>query len=174
MNWQLFLEKREREFSSTQLLLPKDISEKIIQWGKEEIEDEEIYSKEGFGREDEIHTTVLFGLHDDTPTRVKQIVEGSGAIKITLGKVSLFKNDEYDVVKLDVESPTLKLLNKRLSRLPYTNTHKEYNPHVTIAYVLPGHGLKFEGRDDFEGTELTLTDFEFSSKSREKTKIKLK
>lgn len=174
INWKIFLERREQEFSSTQINLSKDISDKIISWGQDNISDEELYNKEGFGREDTIHVTVLFGLHIVTPILVRKIIKDFPAIRTTLGRISIFESEEYDVVKIDIHGNDLHLLNKKLSDLPHTKTHPRYYPHVTIAYVKKGCGKKFVGDKEFEYTKIILNDFVFSSKDRKYTHIKLK
>lgn len=87
------------------------------------------------------------------PPVLKKIIESTPAFKIELGKISMFENDKFDVVKLDVISPELHALNKRVSdALPHDDTHPTYNPHVTIAYVQKGKGQHLVGEDAF-GTE---------------------
>lgn len=60
------------DYSSIHVDVPKDISDDIIKWGRKEISDREIFvmpRDPGLGREDEIHVTVLYGLHTYRQTR---------------------------------------------------------------------------------------------------------
>jgi len=176
ITWQEFLEKKNTnyDFSSTQVNLPSNLSDKILSWGKNNIPDDVLYDRKGFGREDEIHATVLFGLHDMQPNAVEKILQDAKPIKLELGKISLFSSDEYDVVKINVKSPDLHRLNTKLkSSLEYTSTHPGYKPHVTIAYVKKGEGKKYDGNKTFDGDDATIDEVIFSSKNGTKTKIRL-
>lgn len=107
------------------------------------------------GKEDRFHVTVKYGLHTDDPEEVWEVVREwlesrqSVSVDAILGKVSVFSASEkhqYDVVKLEVESEDLRQLNRFLcDRLEHTDTHPVYNPHLTLAYVKPGMGKKYEG-----------------------------
>lgn len=171
--WQQFLlEKAEHEFSSTQVNLPGSIASKIRHWGHQFVSDSDVDPEEG--REDEVHVTVLFGLHDNEPDDVEAALEGEGPIKLTLGKTSIFECDKYDVVKLDVNSEDLHRLNAKLrDHCEHTQTHPQYKPHCTIAYVKKGVGKKYIGSDKFAGTKLEIDEVLFSNKSRVKTAIRL-
>ena len=54
---------------------------------------------------------------------------------LVLGEVAYFPADEYDVVIIRVESEDLHTLYDLLGQLPNVETHSEYQPHVTLAYV---------------------------------------
>lgn len=135
------------------------------------------------GREDRPHVTVKYGLHTSEADKVRHAVAGFGPVPITLGKTSLFPanekqsqrgGDQFDVVKIDVESDRLRELNKLIAdSLECTDTHPSYNPHVTLAYVKPGLGEKYAGRTDVEGQTLLLDRLIFSSKDRIETVILL-
>lgn len=169
--WKQFLEeKAEHEFSSTQVNLPEPIAGKIRRWGHQFVADEDVDPKEG--REDEVHVTVLFGLHADEPDEVEEALEGTGPVRLTLGKTSIFECAEYDVVKLDVESEDLHRLNKKLADCcQHTQTHPTYKPHCTISYVKKGRGKKYVGNDKFAGTSVEINEVLFSNKNRVKTAV---
>ena len=174
--WNKFLDEKEgqqHDFSSTQINLPKNLAKEIIIWGREQLPDSFLYQAEG--REDEIHVTVLYGLKDEQPNQVKEILEKQKQIKFKLGKISLFDtNEEYDVVKIEVESPGLHKLHKLLKALPHQDSHPKYNPHVTIAYVKKGKAKRIVGNSHFEGEIILGKEVIFSSFNGEKTKIALK
>ena len=170
---QFLLEKAEHEFSSTQVNLPESIAKKIREWGRQHIASGDIHPEEG--NEDEIHVTVLFGLHDNEPDEVEEALTDEPPVRLTLGKTSIFECDDYDVVKLDVESEDLHRINAKLQKhCVYTATHPTYKPHCTIAYVKKGMGKRYAGDDTFAGTELEIGEVLFSNKNREKTVIALK
>lgn len=164
-------------FSSVQVNLPKSLADEIIAWGKRTIPDNEIFkdpTDPGFGREDEMHVTVLYGLHSDSSEETRRIVSKQQPFTVELGNVGIFSNDKFDVIKVNVQSPELHKLNKRLTdQVTYTNKFKEYRPHVTIAYVKKGKGWKYNGIDDFDGKLFEADHVYFSSRSGKKTKISL-
>lgn len=128
------------------------------------------------GREDNFHITALFGLHDDTPEDVRDLVSDFGPVHVTLGKTSIFpaKEDaDYDVVKIDIEGDDIHRLNKLLKTLDHTSTHPKYHPHLTLAYVKAGEGNKYVGKNPLTGREISFDALQFSNKDRKKTVISL-
>lgn len=104
--------------------------------------------------ETEQHVTVLYGLLDDTPAAVKQaLAEHTKKFKVTLEveDVSLFQNDEFDVIKLNFKKNTglakLGKLNTLIRKFPNDCRFPDYNPHLTIAYVDPGAGPNLINED---------------------------
>jgi 2'-5' RNA ligase len=96
-------------------------------------------NNDGFGRENEPHVTILYGIHADVPDEdVEKLIKEIKEPKIELKKVSTFKNEKFDVLKFDVESEDLQKLNKKFKTLPHTSTYPDYHPHVTIAYMNKG------------------------------------
>lgn len=164
------------EYSSTQINLPPNLTSRIIRWGKDSIPEDQVYkvfNEPGYGREGEIHVTVLYGLHETSPDRLRDILNTQDLFHVRLGKVTSFTNpDKFDVVKVDVESPELHQLNTLLrTKFHYTSNFPVYRPHVTIAYVKKG--LKVSS-DVFEGMEFTVGKLKFSSRSGAKYELPLK
>jgi 2'-5' RNA ligase len=161
----------DREFSSTQVDIPSGAAKKLLAMGRA-IPDADLAED---GRETEAHITVKFGLHDAKPSRkLIGALAGFGAVSATLGKTSLFQNDEADVVKIEVSSPDLHRLNRLISRtVACTDTHPTYTPHATVAYVKPGRGKKYAGDDSLAGTKLEFDSVVFSAKDRTLHKISL-
>lgn len=109
---------------------------KIIQ---EQIEDDDIQDLEG-----EPHVTLLYGLHsDEIEDDVILDISSKGIKSMGLGNVSLFENEDNDILKFDVEAPFLYDINKKLRKLPHTSDYPNYHPHCTIAYLKPGTGNKY-------------------------------
>jgi len=162
-------------FSSVQANFPKRISDAIITWGIKNIPGNEIYKDDDIkGREDDIHTTVLFGLHTTDPKDVKNIVGDKKPLKIKMGKMSVFNNNKYDVLKIDIEGKRLRWMHEVLKRkLSNSQDFPTYIPHCTIAYMKKGFAYKYIGNSTFDKISFLCEDLIFSSKDGVKTKIKL-
>lgn len=128
----------------------------------------------GDGRESNFHVTVKYGLHTRDAQEVNRLVEGFGSITARLGKTSIFPGEQADVVKVDVEGEGLRRLNNLISdSLECTDTHPEYRPHVTLAYVKPGLGQKYVGLSDVDGMTVDLAAMKFSAPEGQVTEIDL-
>lgn len=127
------------------------------------------------GREDhDLHITIKYGLHTGDGELVRRVVQGFGPVTLKLGKVSLFENDDADVVKVDVESEQLRKLNALLSEsLANTDTHPTYIPHICLAYVKPGAGRKYTRNNLVEGMEIGCTRLVFSDQMGQRQTINL-
>ena len=70
------------------------------------IDPDDIYGvkdEDTYGLETESHVTILYGLHSDVSTeKIKGLVEQITFDKCKIYNPSLFKNDEFDVLKYDV------------------------------------------------------------------------
>lgn len=111
------------------------------------IEVDDIYNDEDnkHGLEDEPHTTLLYGLHDNESIfkMSKYILENADYDDCEIKDASLFENEKYDVLKFDVKGRFLFKINKELSKLPHTTDYPDYHPHLTIGYLKPGCGKKY-------------------------------
>ena len=71
------------------------------------IDEKDIYTEEGdnsFGLEDEPHTTLLNGLHDEVTLKdVKNVMGEFKFGDLKAHNPSLFQNEKYDVLKFDME-----------------------------------------------------------------------
>lgn len=166
-----------RKFSSTQIDLPGEAAA-LQKKAANKIHDADLKEVDGTTREDRPHVTVKYGLHTDDADELRQVLADEGPIKLTIGKMSIFpakEGTDYDVVKMDVDSPDLHRLNAKISKsLPVTDTHPEYKPHVTLAYVKPGAGAKYVGKENaLTGKEITVDKILFSSKSGKEIQIPL-
>ena len=177
--WQQFLVEKSGEthkFSCTMVIVPKEIGNKIIQWGKTNIPDSEIHTDPdgGKGRETESHITLLYGIHSDEPSGTIKALKGESLPKITLGKTSIFSNAPgFDVVKVSVISPELNKLNALLrNKVEFTNKY-EYIPHLTIAYVKKGKGEQYANDSTFAGIKFIPEKIIFGGSNGKKADIKL-
>jgi len=146
----------EKAYSYSCLMIdaPTEIGDRVVEWGELNIPDDVLFVGDNgdMGRELEAHVTVKFGMTEPIPTAsVYNIAHTTQPFPITVGKVSLFRNEKFDVVKCDVESDWLRHLNSQISReVPNEDRHPEYHPHLTVAYVKKGTCDQLEGMDIFE------------------------
>jgi 2'-5' RNA ligase len=95
-------------------------------------------------------------------------------VTYTLTGLSLFENEEYDVLKCSVDSESLHALNKQARELEHTNNYPDYIPHLTIAYLNPGEGKKYlKMKSPIFDKELKSDRFIFSDKDGNQTKWKV-
>lgn len=154
--------------SWTAVLLPKNISEKIYNFGKK-IPEREIYLDEdgSKGLEDQHHVTIQYGIHSIDSRKVKNLFKDEAGGKVKLGKLSIFENEKYDVLKISITAPKLHAFKKKiLNNINCDNKFPQYVPHATIAYLQPGAGKKYIDRysDKFEGLEFEFDTIVFRSK----------
>lgn len=108
--------------------------------------------------EDEPHITILYGFILDDPNydnikilnSVKKLItEPIDDIKIK--NIGIFENEEYDVLKISVESKKLRSYNNFFQNGDWNLnvTYPDYNPHITIAYLKPGTGRKYLNLNPF-------------------------
>ena len=124
--------------------------DQILKLNHDLIPDGIIYdnNKHEFGRETDTHVTIKFGFTEHyTIEEMRDLLKDITSFVIKFGEISIFKNDKFDVVKIDVESNTLNRLNKQFSKLPNEDEHPNYHAHCTLAYVDPGRGSDFVNKN---------------------------
>lgn len=120
-----------------------------VEWMKlqEMIDDEDIYITDSIkGRENEQHITILNGLYkENNDNEIKEAIQSIVFTEpiIILQYLSLFENDEYDVLKFDTDYKDLYKMNKVLSNFSHIDDYQDYQPHCTVAYLKPGIGKKY-------------------------------
>ncbi len=138
------------EYGCLMALFPKDISEKIVKFGKRIIKDEDLY-KEGneFGREKEGHVTIRYGFTKDlTEVEIRRLLKGQKQFVVELYGIGKFegqpnnteaKPQPYDVIYFKAKSDVLTKLNEETKQFPHVETYGGiYRAHATIAYVQRG------------------------------------
>jgi 2'-5' RNA ligase len=165
LEFSLFFEQYHK-FATVQADVPEPLRSKLIAWGKT-VPDDQLAPD---GRSDS-HVTALYGLHDDDPKAVKKILKNFPSFEVTLKSLTKFEAPDYDVLKIDVESPELREVNKVLKSLPHTDKYTTYKPHLTIAYVKKGFSLP--NPDKFRGEKFKAKELTFSSRDGTKHIIKL-
>lgn len=160
-------------YASTQIDMPEEIAEKVRSFGKSIAQDD--LDEEGV--EKNPHVTVKYGLHSDSPKAVKSAIEGEMPVRFALGTTHYFPANEKrqsDALVAQVHSPDLHRLNQLIAgAAPHVDTHSDYMPHATIAYLKPGRGEKYAYRHDLSGIEGMTDTVSHSSADGKQTKIKL-
>lgn len=100
-----------------------------------------------FGYEFDPHITLLYGILPpptgdkglSIPCLCKLIFENLKSFDIQLTNITKFNNKpEYDVIKIDVQSPRLfEIHDCCVNNFVNNQTYNDYKPHITIAYVKP-------------------------------------
>jgi len=159
MNWykkakEEVQDKDLQEYQSygwTSIDIPKKVIDKIKAIQKTIDKDDLFVKHEGdwnYGLEDDFHITVKWGIITKDPEEVRKAVDGFQGGEVQLYDISLFENDEYDVLKIDADSDALNELNKGISdKLETKDSYPEYHPHATIAYIKSGRGKKYTNRN---------------------------
>lgn len=167
-------EEPAHAFGSTQANLPEEHATAVRKFAGKYIKPEDLT---GGGVETQPHVTVKYGLHGNQEAAVREALKGEGPITVTLGKTTHFAGVEdgtADAVIAEVDSPDLHRLNKLLAdAVPHTDTHPEYKPHVTIAYVQPGKGKDYDGLDDLVGKKITIPSIAFAGRDEDQVEIQL-
>lgn len=109
------------------------------------IKENELYDEEGYGREIQPHTTILYGLHDDFKLEdVFKYLLPLNSLRIFSSKIDTFSNQEFDVVKFNIECDALHHMNSNIRKnFNYTSKFPDYHPHATIGYLKSGCGEKY-------------------------------
>lgn len=167
--------KAEESYDSSCVLvrMPKEISKILDSYNYENIPDDCI--AEGKKRETEYHVTILYGIEDTSSEETLELLKkkiNSSTFKVRLGAVSKFYQDDYDVVKIDIDDYTGKLeaafdaVNENIDN---RNEYDSYHPHCTLAYVRKGTCEHLIGDSSFEGVSVVLNELEFSSSDEDST-----
>jgi len=162
------------DYSSLQIDFSDPIKELVISTGNK-IPCHALYTEgEKYGREDEIHCTILYGIHTSKAKDVRQLMSLISPFTITLRDISFFNSDNHNVMKIDIESPKLMQINKFVrDNLEHTDTFPEYHPHCTIAYVIKGTSVPVDP-SMFNGMTVKITNVTFSNKNGSHEKITLR
>lgn len=117
-----------------------------------------------YGIEKEPHVTLLYGLATNvTWDDVKEYLLPLNEYSTILYNLSLFENEKFDVLKMDVKSPKMDETNKALrDNLPHDELYPNYHPHLTVAYLKPGKGKKYVKQMLHKIIELTPKEYLYS------------
>lgn len=104
-------------------------------------------SENKYGIELNPHVTIIYGINEEECPigDIKNKLKNHHPFKIKVNGIGIFHNDKFDVVKLNVEkTKELQMVFNDLNTLPNSNEFPDYSPHITIGYVKPGLGKKYE------------------------------
>lgn len=135
------------------IMLDYDMPEFIKELQKK-IPEDEIYFGESkrdidndiYGLEKESHITIVFGLENDVKYKeIEQYLFPLNEYKTILTNISTFENEKFDVLKVSAKCPKATESNKLINEnFKVHSTHKDYNPHMTIAYLKKGKAEKYK------------------------------
>ncbi len=169
---------KKHQYSSIHINFSSEAAHRFLAETKTIIKKSELHGQDsGRGLEKDPHITVLYGLHDvNPPLCAIDILETYPKFVIVLGDISLFKSkttgNPFDVVKVDVKSTDLHVLNSSLSdECEHTSEFPEYIPHATIAYVNPDSHNHLDGLNIFRGLSFVANNAIFSSYNGTKRSI---
>jgi 2'-5' RNA ligase len=170
--------KTNYEYSSLLFEVPEKLTDNIISWGFDHVPAESLFydpKDPSFGREDDVHVTLIYGLHTNDSDEVSELFAKEKSFNCKLGEMDVFTtNNKFDVLIIKVDCRNLhRLNNKMISKLETTISHPIYVPHVTICYLKKGEGEKFKGNKSFNNEEFSLDHVIFSPKTGNKKSIKL-
>ena len=155
------------DYSHAQLELPEGIAFRVRQLAGA------IPASAVLKSEDKPHITLLYGIKADDPEDLEEMLSIVRPIRVTLGKTSLFRTEEHDCLKIDVEGNQLLMLRAYLeSGIEFEDAH-EYHPHVTVAYLQPGEGPRYANDPALEGETVLVSEVCFYNREGERVVIRL-
>lgn len=99
---------------------------------------------EDYAMETYPHITVVYGIDVTTDVALLRDIVKNRPAYYQLTQLGLFENDEYDILKFDILSTDLRILNQVIqSKVPVVSTYPAYHPHLTIAYLPKGTGQDY-------------------------------
>ena len=136
---------------------------------------EDIYDDEtkDFGLENNPHVTILYGFDNTIDYKnIKKYLNNLEDIKIDIKNISIFNNDEYDVLKLDVHSDELTTMNKELKeKFDNKNDYDDYHAHITISYLIKDKSKKYLTKDFYKDIKIDIKEYVYSYRDDEDKKI---
>lgn len=161
-------------YASTHVLVPNPLR-KQIQEAAKSIPDDALADP---GRELDSHVTLLYGLTEDDPEPVSNLLSGIYSFSLMTNGISVFERPEYDVLKINIISPGAELIHSLLkSRLSNKWEWPSYEAHCTVGYVHKGLGRIYCAPGvlpKFVGDLFHVSEVVFSDSKEKKTIIPLK
>ena len=167
------MKDRKYDFSSVHVNTDDDFVDNFLSVNKNLIDEKNLF---GDGFEDEPHVTIFYGLHSlDPAKKIIDIFEDYPRFELTLGNLSLFKEEKYDVIKVDIECNDLVSLRTLImnSGEYFSTTYPEYIPHMTVAFVKPDIYDHLDGNPVFNGVKITAKTVTYSCRDGLKRRIEL-
>lgn len=137
------------------------------------IDPDDTYREENDDK-DRPHVTVKYGIDSCDIGDLRDLLKDVSPIKCTLGLLSYFPSDDYDVLKIAVDSPDLVDLNALLDKnFAHIDTFPEYNPHITVAYLEKGCIDKYVDPYPRQGEVIEFDAVWLSNRDGKHTEVKL-
>lgn len=141
----------ENNLNTGCLMLSVPMMEQIVERMHDDLE--RILLSHGYRRDEDFefdkytHITIAFGINVNTDINlIKEIVRNRPTY-FQLTELSLFENDNFDIIKFDIMSSDLRILNHIIkSKMDVKSSFSEYHPHLTVAYVPKGMGVELIAR----------------------------
>ena len=167
--------KLKYSHSAVIIRFPDVLANRIKSWCKKNVPAKDVSTDgDAKGRENRIHCTVKFGLHTNNVEEIEKILDGFGKFSVHLGSISRFtSSDDFDVLKIDIESEKLRELHSLFNDLPNSDEHKEHKPHATISYIDKGSSYSLSGNNAFSGEQFKVDEVIFSPVVGNKTILEL-
>ncbi len=140
----MLTENRINEYGCLMALPPIEYGYKMVNLAKRIIPSKNLYTDPNdpsYGYTDQdFHCTIKYGFSPDLmKVDVARILNGIEPFNIKLKALNLFQNENYDVVKFEVEpNETLTELRRRCDSHKNEDKYPTYNAHSTLAYVKKG------------------------------------
>lgn len=146
---------------------------KFIKDIQDNIPEEDIYFGENkedkdnntYGIEDESHITICYGLENEvTFNDLKEFLFPIDQYNTILVNISTFENENFDVLKVTAKCPKASESNRLINEnFTVHSTYKDYNPHMTIAYLKKGKSSKYKKYMLDKIEDIKPTGFSYSS-----------
>lgn len=171
-NYLLLEKETPTEFGCLMIYLDSEQKDEVLEFIKRNFSERELDPTEG--AETEPHVTVAYGFYPDVDVQeIRNFIKQNfpATIHFQLKNITKFDNDEYDVIKVDVEGEELSELHYALrehfgDRLDVT--YPDYHPHMTLAYCKKGMSDHLLDDEEFNGWEISSDKFIFSEPGMKK------
>lgn len=141
-------EQQDDQFLQSQIDVPS-LTAELDRWKEKHLSDALIDKPER-----RPHVTLVYGLDKRDMPAIEQAAKEYGRpVRFSLGAFNFFDAPDHDVLYIEVVSEGILALRKALLALPNTRaqTHSDYIPHITVAYLKKGAAAKYKGTTPFRG-----------------------
>ena len=146
--------------------VPEFLCDEVVSWCYDQVRDNEIYTDgDMYGRVHNIHLTLLTDVQENNLKCIEDSITDIKCFVCYLGEIRKFTtNSKFDVLYIDVKSPEVIEINKKLSsNIKNSSFYSVYIPHVTICYLEKNAGESFVGNSFFKDKYFNVEDVLFST-----------
>lgn len=139
---------------------------KIMENIQSQIENDDIFliDDPDYGLETHPHVTIVYGLENHVRyTDLKKYLVDINKYRGAILNVSLFENEEYDVLKMDIKCSEAEKSNELIKDdfIIHTN-YPKYHAHMTIGYLKKGRGKRYINKEIHKMEIVEPTNFSYS------------